>query len=92
VKAARESLALGEQPAERKNSMNNDQTNADEDDLLPEYDLSQLQGEVRGKYYAQYRAGTNVVFLEPDVRAGFPTDEAVNQALRSLLQSDNAAK
>lgn len=57
------------------------------DDLRPEYDLSQLRGAVRGKYLERYRAGTNLALLAPDVRAAFPTDEAVNQALRSLIQT-----
>ena len=60
------------------------------DDLRPEYDLSKLKGGVRGKYLKRYRAGTNLALLAPDVRAAFPTDEAVNQALRSLIQSRSA--
>ncbi|HEV3256288.1 MAG TPA: hypothetical protein VG013_05355 [Gemmataceae bacterium] len=61
------------------------------DDLRPEYDLAQLEGGVRGKDLERYRAGTNLALLAPDVRAAFPTDEAVNQALRSLMQSQNTA-
>jgi hypothetical protein len=63
----------------------------DEDDLRPEYDLAQLKGAVRGKYLERYRAGTNLALLAPDVRAAFPTDEAVNQALRSLIQGQGPA-
>jgi hypothetical protein len=59
----------------------------DDDDLRPEYDLAELKGGVRGKYLARYRAGTNLALLAPDVRAAFPTDEAVNRALRSLMPS-----
>jgi hypothetical protein len=62
-----------------------------DDDLRPEYDLSQLKGGVPGKYLERYRAGTNLALLAPDVRAAFPTDEAFNQALRSLLQSKDPA-
>jgi hypothetical protein len=62
----------------------------DEDDLRPEYDLSTLKGGVRGKHLERYRAGTNLALLEPDVRAAFPTDEAVNEALRSLMQNHPA--
>ena len=61
----------------------------DEDDLRPEYDLSKLKGGVRGKHLASYRAGTNLALLAPDVRKAFPTDEAVNQALRALMQTQN---
>ena len=62
-----------------------------DDDLLPEYDLSKLKGGVRGKYLQRYRAGTNLALLAPDIRAAFPTDESVNQALRSLIQSTHPA-
>lgn len=57
-----------------------------EDDLLPEYDFAQMEGGVRGKYVDRYRAGTNLVLLDPDVAQAFPTAEAVNQALRLLMQ------
>jgi hypothetical protein len=57
-----------------------------DDELRPEYDLAKLKAGVQGKYLARYRQGTNVAFLESDVRAAFPTDEAVNKALRSLMQ------
>jgi hypothetical protein len=60
------------------------------DDLRPEYDLSQLRGGVRGKYLERYRAGTNLALLTPDVRAAFPTDEAVNEALRFLMQAQQS--
>lgn len=62
-----------------------------DDDLRQEFDLSQLRGGVRGKYLQRYRSGTNLSLLEPDVRAAFPTDEAVNQALRSLIQGQSAS-
>lgn len=57
-----------------------------EDELRPEYDFSQMAGGVRGKYVERYRAGTNLVLLDPDVAKAFPTDDAVNEALRLLLQ------
>ena len=34
----------------------------------------------------RYRAGTNLVLLAPDVAHAFPTEEAVNQALRLVIQ------
>jgi hypothetical protein len=46
-----------------------------------EYDFS---GAVRGKYFERFQQGGNLVLLDPDVSAAFPTSEAVNQALRSL--------
>ncbi|PYS78982.1 MAG: hypothetical protein DMF67_03330 [Acidobacteria bacterium] len=58
----------------------------EEDELRPEYDLSQLKGRVRGKYVERYREGTNLVLLEPDVAAVFPDAKAVNEALRRLMK------
>jgi hypothetical protein len=68
-------------------NMDNKNIREEDDDLLPEYDLSQLKGGVRGKYFERYQSGTNLALLAPDVRQAFPTDEAVNNALRSLMQS-----
>jgi hypothetical protein len=53
------------------------------DTMRPEYDFSHG---VRGKYYEAYRAGTNVVLLEPDVAKVFTDSASVNQVLRLLLQ------
>ena len=72
--------------------MSKDDVAPDEDDLRPEYDPSELKGGVRGKYLERYRAGTNLALLAPEVRAAFPTDEAVNQALRSLIQAHQPAQ
>jgi hypothetical protein len=57
-----------------------------DDELRPEYDLSQLQGGVRGKYAQRYKQGTNLVLLDPDVADAFPTEDSVNQALRLLMR------
>ena len=57
-----------------------------EDELRSEYDFSQLQGGVKGKYLDRYNEGTNLVLLAPDVAAAFPDDEAVNEALRLLIK------
>jgi hypothetical protein len=56
------------------------------DELLPEYDLSQLQGGVRGKYYQRYKGRLRLVRLEPDVAAAFADEAAVNAALREYLR------
>ena len=61
------------------------------DDLRPEYDLSQLQGGVRGKYYRQATAGTNLVLIEPELAEVFPDTESVNRALRLLVDMAEAA-
>src|ERR1019366_9221364 len=55
----------------------------DNDDMRREYDFSNA---VRGKHHEAYRAGTNVVFLDPDVAKAFADSASVNQALRMLLQ------
>jgi hypothetical protein len=67
--------------------MKKDEVAPKDDDLRPEYDLSTLKGGVRAKHLEGYRAGTNLALLAPEVRAAFPTDEAVNEALRSLMHN-----
>ena len=64
--------------------------NADEsqDELRPEYDFD-FSKSVRGKYYSQYLESTNVIVLDPDIAAVFQNSEAVNQALRAMLQFAN---
>ena len=69
--------------------MQKDDVSLEEDELRPEYDLAQLKRGVRGKHLDRYRAGTNLALLGTDVRAAFPTDETVNQALRSLMQTQH---
>jgi hypothetical protein len=66
----------------------NEETRSElDDELRPEYDLSKLLKDgVRGKYAERYKAGTNLVLLAPDVVQAFPTDEAVNEALRLVIQ------
>jgi hypothetical protein len=57
------------------------------DELRPEYDFRKLlKRGVRGKYAERYRAGTNLVLLEPDVAKVFPSGKAVNEALRLVIQ------
>ena len=59
---------------------------AEPDELRPEYRRGDLGPGVRGKYFESFRSGTNLVLLEPDVARAFPTEEAVNNALRSFLE------
>ena len=56
------------------------------DELRPEYKRSDLGPIVRGKYADRIKEESNVVLLEPDIEQAFPNDEAVNNALRSLLE------
>jgi len=57
------------------------------DELRQQYDLSSLKGGVRGKYFARYQAGTNLVLVSPDVARHFPNEQSVNSALRTLIRA-----
>jgi hypothetical protein len=56
------------------------------DGLRPEYRREDLGLGVGGKYFKSYRKGTNLVLLSPDVAKAFPTEQAVNDVLRSLIE------
>jgi hypothetical protein len=60
--------------------------------LLPQYDLTSMKGGVRGKHYERYRKGTRVVLSNPDLAAAFPTEDAVNEALRGILGTARAVR
>ena len=47
---------------------------------------------VRGKHFAAYEKGSNLVLLQPDVAAAFPTSAAVNEALQGLLKVARTAR
>ena len=56
------------------------------DDLdIPELKRDQLGKGVRGKYFKNFMQGSNVVVLQPEILKAFPTSEAVNKALASML-------
>lgn len=59
------------------------------DELKPEYDFQSLPGAVRGKYVEKYKDGINIVRLDADVASRFPTEKAVNDALRQLIAIAN---
>ena len=61
------------------------------DELRPEYKRSDFGKIVRGKYAGRIKEETNVVLLEPDIAKAFPNDEAVNKALRYLLEVAEAS-
>ncbi len=54
-------------------------------EMRVEYSREDFGKGVRGKYLKSYQEGTNLVLLNPDVARVFPNDEAVNDALRSLM-------
>ena len=62
------------------------------DELLPEYDFSSMTDGVRGRYHRRLRAGVNLALLEPDVAKAFPTDNAVNLALRTVMRACKPTK
>jgi hypothetical protein len=61
-----------------------------EDSLRSEYRRSDLGTGTRGKHYAKFQEKNNIVLLSPDVAAAFPTEEAVNAALRSLISDPDS--
>jgi hypothetical protein len=57
--------------------------------MRSEYDFS---GGVRGKYAKRFLESSNLVLLDPDVAEMFPTETAVNNALRALARIIEAAR
>jgi len=51
-----------------------------------------MSGGIRGKHYEEYRKRSNVVVLQPDVAEAFPSEEAVNEALRGVLKTTRAVR
>ena len=61
-------------------------------ELRSKYKRSDFGELVRGKYADRIATETNIVVLEAEVAKVFPNDEAVNKALRGLIDSaTNAA-
>ena len=59
----------------------------DKNELRAEYKRSDFpEGFVRGKYAERLRESSNVVVLKPEVAQAFPNEEAVNNALLSLIE------
>ncbi|MCL4512134.1 MAG: hypothetical protein M1470_13925 [Bacteroidetes bacterium] len=56
------------------------------EEMRKEYRREDLGKGIRGKYFEEYKKGTNLVLLSPDVAAAFPDEASVNEALRSLLK------
>ena len=59
--------------------------NNKDDELRAEYSRAGLGPLVRGKYAARYAKATNVVVIDPALTKAFTNNDAVNDALRSLL-------
>lgn len=57
------------------------------DELREEYKLSDFSGPlVRGKYAKLIKESSNIVVIKPEVAEIFPNEEAVNNALLSLIK------
>lgn len=52
---------------------------------VPELKRDQLGKGVRGKYIKHFAQDSNVIVLQPEILKAFPTSEAVNKALASML-------
>lgn len=63
----------------------------DRETLREEYSADLMRSGVRGKFAEQFRKGTNVALIEPDLHEHFPDSAAVNKALRELLSHKNTA-
>lgn len=55
------------------------------EEMRAEYRRENLGKGVRGKHYAEFKKGNNLVLLKPELAKIFPTNEAVNAALDSLV-------
>ncbi len=55
------------------------------EEMRTEYRREDLGKGVRGKHYAAFQKGSNLVLLTPELAKIFPTNEAVNAALESLV-------
>ena len=64
----------------------------DDYELKKEYDLSKMTVLPKGRFDPKRRIGNNVVVLEPDIAKAFPSDEAVNEALRLLLKASKLSQ
>lgn len=55
------------------------------DEMRAEYRREDIGKGVRGKHFNAYQKGSNLVLLSPELSKIFPTNEAVNAALSSLV-------
>ena len=55
------------------------------EEMRAEYSRDVLGKGIRGKHYAEFKKGSNLVLLTPELSKIFPTTDAVNNALSSLV-------
>jgi hypothetical protein len=65
----------------------NSTTKQDDYELKDEYDLSKMAILPKGRFDPKRRIGLNVVVLEPEIALAFPSDKAVNEALRLIMKA-----
>ena len=61
------------------------------EEMRAEYRREDLGKGVRGKHFAAYQQGSNLVLLKPELAKIFPDADAVNAALESLVEIAKAA-
>ena len=59
--------------------------------MRPSYKRSDFKTIERGKYAPRLRESTNIIVLDPEVAKVFPNNEAVNNALRGLIELARAS-
>jgi hypothetical protein len=62
------------------------QGDSDDYEIEDEYDFSSMEALPRGRFAPERRAASNVALLAPEIAQAFPTDDAVNEALRLVLR------
>ena len=60
---------------------------SDKDTLRDEYPEDLIKSGIRGKYAKNYREGTNIALIDPDLHKIFPDSAAVNRALREYVST-----
>lgn len=61
------------------------------EEMRAEYRREDIGNGVRGKHHAEFKKGSNLVLLTPELSKIFPNNEAVNAALNSLVGVARAA-
>ena len=54
--------------------------------LRSRHDFASVEEAVRSLYLKRYPARTNLILLDPELAKAFPTEDAVNDALRAFLR------
>jgi hypothetical protein len=62
------------------------------DEMRSEYKREDLGKGVRGKYASAYAEAHNIVLLDPEVAKAFPSEDAVNNALMSLMKETRTSE